>query len=534
MDYRSTSFAKILIVFVSATVVGCLPQNESGSVTDSGNTGAGTGRPPDFTVTPDPIDTPTPTEVPSPGDSQISSVVIDGGALWTSAPSISVSLNYSEAKQYRLSLGPDCHNGDWTDMQSNVSVAIPAHDRNRLVQVAVQFLDYDNYPTVCLNASILHDDRGPEILFTKYPLASVDEGVATQLAYEVKDLASEVVSMTCSLNSIVRPCAPGLGTADIPGLIPGDYTFTISAVDSRGFQSEASVSWTVTSLTRTLKHNIEISEYRKWDILFIVDNSGSMAYEQKNMAERTKNFLSVLRGLDWQIAVTTTDPRNVNLGDGRFIPVTASGDFILTSAVDEVEAQARLSATLQRPETGSGSEQGIRSTYRVVERSRDGVHKEFFRDGAHFAVVLISDEDESANTDKNDPELLLKKIGDTFDNQKNFLFNSIITVPGDTKCRSTDGYSYGERYKMISDLTGGVIGSVCESDYAAQISGIAQKIRNMAQSLTLSCLPIAGEPIVITRNGVAVTDAFTVNGVTISFANAIQPGNYELTYKCLR
>src|SRR5690606_34653408 len=100
-----------------------------------------------------------------------------------------------------------------------------------------------------------------------------------------------------------------------------------------------------------------LDEYRKVDVLIVIDNSGSMEYEQRNMAQRVRNFISILRGLDWQIGVTTTDPRNVTLGDGRLVPIHGTkNQYIFDSAMDEDQAQNLLGLTLQRPETGSGTE----------------------------------------------------------------------------------------------------------------------------------------------------------------------------------
>src|SRR5262245_7250429 len=46
------------------------------------------------------------------------------------------------------------------------------------------------------------------------------------------------------------------------------------------------------------------------DILFVVDNSGSMADDQENLARNLDKFIDVIAGSsggDYQIAVTTTD-----------------------------------------------------------------------------------------------------------------------------------------------------------------------------------------------------------------------------------
>src|SRR4051812_4792872 len=45
----------------------------------------------------------------------------------------------------------------------------------------------------------------------------------------------------------------------------------------------------------------------KVDILFVDDNSKSMAPEQQKMSERFSTFIQSLAGVDWQIAITTTD-----------------------------------------------------------------------------------------------------------------------------------------------------------------------------------------------------------------------------------
>lgn len=69
----------------------------------------------------------------------------------------------------------------------------------------------------------------------------------------------------------------------------------------------------------------------KVDILFVVDNSKSMKEEQKNMKDRIDGFINKITHLDWQIAVTSTDPRNSEKwGDGKF-RTFGNGNSILKS-----------------------------------------------------------------------------------------------------------------------------------------------------------------------------------------------------------
>jgi hypothetical protein len=525
------------IIAVSALLAGCLPSEETGQSTDVASS---QGAPnPDFEVRPDPVAPPVLPEIPAvppqvPVDED--GLIVNGGEVLTNNSELQLTLQKFEGLEMKISLNRTCSDGQWEPYETSRVLGLSDNQKNRLVKVSVTYKDYDQFQSPCYSAEILHDDKAPDILFTKYPVASLRDNEATEVIYEVTDSGVGVRSVVCRLNGIERPCTEGRTVVTIPGAAPGTYIFEVVATDNFGFSSERAISWQVLENARRVQHTINVDEYRKWDILFVIDNSGSMAFEQRSMAERTRNFLSVMRGLDWQIAVTTTDPRDTRLGDGRFIPLAAGSGSILRSSMNEVDAQTILSNTLQRPEVGSGLEQGIRSTYRVVERAATPGSEQaaFFREGAHFAVVLISDEDESANTFRNDPQSLADLVTNQFKGQKNFSFNSIIAVPGDINCINGEGATYGERYKMITELTRGVMGSVCESDYGSLVTGIAEQVRGMAKSFTLSCEPLVEYGIVIKRDGAVVTDAYTLDGVKINFANSIEPGSYELEYSCLR
>ncbi|MCB0351710.1 MAG: hypothetical protein KDD38_11040, partial [Bdellovibrionales bacterium] len=344
----------IIVSSFITLLTACLPSTETGTVVGGGN--GSSSNPPDFTATPDPT-TPTvtlPPELPPPVQTAEESFKINGGASFTTESDVQLSIVKYEALQMKISENANCTGGVWEEFQSLKDYRLSRNSENKVATLSIQFTDYDNALSMCFSSSILHDNKGPEIIFQKYPLASIEEGVATEIIYDISDRASGVASAECRLNDILRPCPIGLSTVAIPGLPAGDYTFQITATDNVGFVSHNSISWEVTSTTKLITHSIHVDEYRKWDILFVIDNSGSMSYEQKNMAERTRNFLSVLRGLDWQIAVTTTDARDIKLGDGRFIELTdRKGEYILNSSMNEESAQRSLGLTLQRPETGS-------------------------------------------------------------------------------------------------------------------------------------------------------------------------------------
>lgn len=500
---------------------------------------------PDFTITQDP-DVPPPHQgdngtlpvVPSetPPDLSIEEgFSINNDDPATSSPLVQLQLRTLSPYSVKIGSAVDCSDGTWETYEPVKSFQL--NSLTALASVTVRFQDWEGGLSPCYRKSIIFDNQGPEILFQKYPQATLEEGTKVDISVNVTDKISKVISVKCKLNEIQKECFAGLSGIAIPSLPQGNYLFSVEAEDELHNLSRASVSWKVNSLTRLLTQEVDVNDYKKVDILFVIDNSGSMQYEQQSMAQRTSQFLSILSGLNYQLAVTTTDPRDVNLGDGRLIPIkNGNGRYIIDSSQEVATAQTQLSQTLQRPETGSGSEQGIRAVYRSVERynNNESNMRSFMRSDSQLAVVLISDEDESDNTTKNDPQALLNLIHSSWSGQKRFSFHSIITRPGDTACRSTYGATYGERYSILSNLTGGIIGNVCEMDYANQVRGVAEGIRNLLKTLTLQCAPLEGYPITISKNGVVINPAFIVEGVNLKFNAELEPGKYSVQYSCLK
>ncbi|WP_415063164.1 hypothetical protein [Bdellovibrio sp.] len=437
----------------------------------------------------------------------------------------------------KVSENDTCTGGVWAgyaDVGSFVSSKI-----NQNVPLSVQFRDHDGRMSSCNVRSIFIDQAGPDIVFAKYPSAPVEEGLDVEIVFSVTDPGAGVAEVTCQFANTSKPCAAGQNKILFPKMAGGDYTLTVLAKDKLGFSSQKSVSFKVSSLYKQMAQNVKVNEYKKVDILFVIDNSGSMAYEQKSMASRVRNFLDVVKGLDWQIAVTTTDPVHKTLGDGRLVPLYGkTGSYILTSSVSDADARYTLGMTLQRPETGSGSEQGIYVAYRAIERSlaAAGGNTNFIRPDAQLAVVLISDEDESANGPKNDPANFVKFVQDSFAGQKSMSFHSIIARPGDKACLNGEGYSAGYRYEQISKLTGGVIGDVCATDYAAQVQGIAEGVRKTLKSITLSCAPIVDSmrSILVLKDGQVYNGTSKMEGLNLVFDGMLPAGNYEVYYSCLK
>lgn len=539
---NKVAFKLSISLAVIAFAMGCSRKDSS---TESSSSGGQTG----FEVTPPATNDPTQGNNPgtnpgtNPGnptnpDDEFENqyvVVLNGGAAYTQGQQLTLAIEAPvTVKSIKVGQTRDCSDGTVENIKPEVTK--PVFKRNAVNLVSTQFISFSGKVLACVVKSITQDDQGPDVLISQYPLANLEEGANAEIKYSVSDV-SPIKEVNCSLNDVVKPCASGDAAVKLTTMTEGSYTFKVTAKDIHGFTSEKSVSWKVVNSYKKVHQSVDIKNERKVDILMVIDNSTSMEYEQQSMAKRVGNMLKVIKDLDWQIAVTTTDPRNVNLGDGRLIPIYPGNlGLFLKSSMDMNEAQTNLGMTLQRPEQGSGSEQPINATYRFIERAlgKDTAYKKFFRDNSNFAVIVISDEDESDNQFRNDPKNLINLVSTSFNQQKVFTWHSIITKPGDAVCRKTNGAAYGERLARFSEMTGGIVGSVCEADYASQVTGIANGIVNMSKSISLTCEALKQYPIVVKKDGVVYTKPYVQEGINLKFADFLEAGNYEVEYTCLK
>ncbi len=289
----------------------------------------------------------------------------------------------------------------------------------------------------------------------------------------------------------------------------------------------------------------EIAE--KVDILVVIDNSGSMKYEQASMANRFDSFIDQLQSLDWRVAITTTDITTNTVGtDGQLLDFS-NNKFFLSKDDGVQSAKTMFGQTIQRSANGSGNEQGIHATYRALERSlqANDNNSKFLRSQAGLAVIVVTDADETPPNRvwgaKNYGDNLRNFVATTFPS-KAFKFHSIIVKPGDTACRFYAGSGnedYGEEYFKLSTNTNGIVGSVCETDYSAQLKEMGQSTAELVKNISLDCAPVDsdkdGKPditIVDLMTQKQVTD-YTVNGNQVSLVQALPIGQYKVDYRCL-
>ncbi len=304
---------------------------------------------------------------------------------------------------------------------------------------------------------------------------------------------------------------------------------------------------------------VNSADNNKVDLLVVVDNSSSMGTEQANMAARFSTLIDQLQGLDWQVGVITTDvSSDANLKDGRLIAMdTAGSQFIINSQMDINRAKEDFARVIQRKESGSGNEQGIKATYRALERALnsanatvDKPNRDLIRPDAAFAVLVVTDANETPKTadTRNKGDNLINFVTNSYGGKKNFIFNSIIVKSGDSACKAKDGNeSYGVAYEDISQKTDGIIGTVCAVDYGSQLKLIGDKVVDQVKSIQLDCAPVDSNGdgkldvgVFEVTSTVGVTPAvlgrelqgYVIQGRNLVFSDYLPEGSFQAKYVC--
>lgn len=171
---------------------------------------------------------------------------------------------------------------------------------------------------------------------------------------------------------------------------------------------------------------------QKTDILFVIDNSGSMAEEQAGIATELPAFVAELReggGVtqDFRVGVITTsvyrraffnnreDYREYPEESGRLRPVPMAGGGVSTERFIESsdpELLEKFKRLVQQGTSGSGQESPFEAVRLAVaspvatQPLAEGGNEGFLRDGARLLVVVVTDEEDCSSTQRPPPVTL--------------------------------------------------------------------------------------------------------------------------------
>ena len=244
---------------------------------------------------------------------------------------------------------------------------------------------------------------------------------------------------------------------------------------------------------------------KKLDIIWVIDNSGSMAEEQASLGTNFSAFINdfIDENVDFKMGVTTTDTRT-----------SGGGQAYSTSLTDLTSAKAQANETRFKSDfarhvnvgiRGDGREKGLQASESFINRYKAS----WMRDDAYLVVVYLSDEEDQSPKSKEDylASLRSAKVNDGYVKAYSIV-NTLNNCPSNVTC----GF---ERYAYQAEQTGGGLADIT-SNFATVLNDMGQQIINLLDSFPLANDPVPGS-IEVRVNGVVQASGWSVTGRQLKF-----------------
>lgn len=244
---------------------------------------------------------------------------------------------------------------------------------------------------------------------------------------------------------------------------------------------------------KVVKDNDYMVRDPKVDILFVVDNSGSMDAHQKNLAANVGRFISAFFNrisIDYHIGVLSTDMDGGITGKccGRLIGSPLFIDKLTPGPEKDLAARLILGTV------GSGTERSFDPVIAALSPPLDTtVNFGFLRPDAHLAVIFITDaEDQSKESSVALYDHLLKIKGKR---EKILAYGAIIPSGySDPQC-GRDEYNREplliEQFLSMTINKGTNIFNLCAPDFGDKLASVAEDLaKQVSNTIYLSRAPI--------------------------------------------
>lgn len=222
------------------------------------------------------------------------------------------------------------------------------------------------------------------------------------------------------------------------------------------------------------------------DVLWVIDDSGSMEDDQDALAEHIPTFMDWFVGsdLDYHIGITTTDASPIDeLGALRQIP-GAEHPWIDAHTPDPVEA-FRSAATVGSE--GTSREAGLGAVYLgLAVRTRD-TSAGFLRSDASVHAIVVSDEDDHTDPALIDAAEFVDWYGGLDTQPDRRTFNTIV---------ATDGDLAGHTYLSVRSALGGAEADIQRDAWIQILDELGRWMTSPKTTFYLSQQPLADTVVV--------------------------------------
>jgi hypothetical protein len=259
------------------------------------------------------------------------------------------------------------------------------------------------------------------------------------------------------------------------------------------------------------------------DVLWVVDNSGSMSQEVERLQDSFDVFIqSFLKmGLDYQIGVVTTDMDSPTQS-GKLVGSTPIIDMGMADPVGTFLANTNLGSG------GSADERGLDASYAALtEPLISGANAGLVRPDANLAVIILSDEDDSSDITEANYSKWMEATKGFADKAS---LSAVVGAPatsifdpgGCTNMTNNTSATAGTTYVNVAATTGGIWGDICDLDFNLVVQYLAYAAAGLKTDFVLSETPSNIGRIRVEVDGVTV-DYHGVYGWTWEAAdNAVQ------------
>ncbi|MCB9759850.1 MAG: VWA domain-containing protein [Alphaproteobacteria bacterium] len=234
------------------------------------------------------------------------------------------------------------------------------------------------------------------------------------------------------------------------------------------------------------------------DILWVVDDSQSMADEQAQVAQGFDLFIRALEDsyVDFQLGVVTTDMDVDNPERGHLV-----GDPLWLTPEDDV--LTLFPERVQVGIEGSHKEKGLAAAVEALTPPiGDGLHAGFVRPDATLAIIFVSDEEDCSDdfalegldadacyTEKEKLVAVETMVGQLEQLKENtdgrVITSAIVGQSWENDC--SDNVAPGRRYLRAAEITGGVVGDICEADYSSLMEELGLAVSGVLSAFRLEC-----------------------------------------------
>jgi hypothetical protein len=252
----------------------------------------------------------------------------------------------------------------------------------------------------------------------------------------------------------------------------------------------------------------------KVDIVFMADDSSSMAVFQRGLSAQMNAMVSTLNsmGMDYHIAVTTSSVGTGFTG-GKFV----GSPKYLTNTTANIASL--LTSRLLVGQSGSDLEQGLSSLKTALSPTNlSGENAGFLRSDALLAIIVLSNEDDYSAGSVQSYADFFNSLKQPFANgARSWVFNFLGITALSSGCTTQEGpfgayIEPGLRYMDLVNATEGITESICTTNWGQVVSNVKVRINQLLTDFYLNRKPKV-ETIKVTVSGVSVA-AGSANGWT--------------------